>query len=52
MELHWKLPVLYTVTFDKKQSPIFQIMSIFFQEIQTINGGILVLFDVAQQIAV
>ncbi len=51
MELHWKLPVLYTVTFDKKQSPIFQIMSIFFQEIQTING-VFVLFDVAQQIAV
>ncbi len=49
VEVHWKLPVLYIVTFDKKQSVIFQIMSIFFQEIQTINV-ILILFDVARQI--
>ncbi len=49
VELHWKLPVLYIVTFEKKQSPIFRIMSIF-QEIQTINA-VLTLFDVMWQIA-
>ncbi len=32
VELHWKLPVLCIVTFDKKQSLIFEIMSIFFRK--------------------
>ncbi len=51
VELHGKLPVLYSVTLDKKQSLIFQMMSIFFQEIQTISA-VMLLFDVARQIAV
>ncbi len=46
VELHRKLPVLFIVTFDKKQSLIFQMMSFF-----PVNA-VLVLFDVAWQIAV
>lgn len=32
VKLHWKHPVLFTVTFHKKQSQIFHIMSIFFRK--------------------
>ncbi len=45
VELQWKLPFVYIVTYDKKQNIIFQTMS-FFQQIQTINV-VLGLFDVA-----
>ncbi len=40
----------YSVTLDKKLSLIFQMMSIFFKEIQTISA--VMFFDVARQIAV
>ncbi len=52
VELRWKLPVLYIVTFDKKQFHLSNDVHFFLlQEIQAINA-VLMLFDLVWQIAV
>ncbi len=49
-EWNWQLPVLYIVTFDKKQSVIFQIM--YFFPGNSNNKCRYDAFDVVRQIAV